>query len=345
MALSIAVVGAGVIGKRHAELVTATTGMTLAALVDPASNAAKLAAKLNTQIVTDLELLLRTQKVDGVIIASPSNLHVPQALQCLEARVPVLVEKPVSLNVSEGARLVEAERLWNAPVLVGHHRRHNPIIRKAREIIDKHRLGQIVTVHSSCWLHKADSYFLPEWRRRQGAGPILTNSIHDIDLLQHLCGPIVGVCADASSAVRGFEIEDTAVALLRFQSGALGTLTISDSVSAPWSWELSASENPDYPATGEFCYLIGGTQGSLQLPNLALWRHSEAPNWMTPIETIRYASPFEDPLALQLKHFADVIEGVAPPAVTVADALRAVSVVEAIIASSQSGHWESVQSQ
>ena len=89
-----------------------------------------------------------------------------------------------------------------------------------------------------------------------------------IDDLRNLCGDVVGVQALQASAVRGFPVEDTAAMLLRFRNGALGTVSISDTVAAPWSWELTSGENKAYPRTDEFCYLIGGTEGSISIPRL-----------------------------------------------------------------------------
>ena len=76
--------------------------------------------------------------------------------------------------------------------------------------------------------------------------------------------------AMASNAVRGFEVEDTAVISLRFASGALGSLTLSDTAASPRSWEQTSGENPDFPRhPEEDCCFITGTQGSLALPELS----------------------------------------------------------------------------
>ena len=115
-----------------------------------------------------------------------------------------------------------------------------------------------------------DDYFDVAWRREPGGGPILINLIHDIDNLRFIAGEIAAVQAVTSSARRGFAVEDTAAALLRFRDGALGTVVLSDTVAAPWSWELTAGERTSYsyPQTGQDCYLFAGTNGALAVPSL-----------------------------------------------------------------------------
>ena len=102
---------------------------------------------------------------------------------------------------------------------------------------------------------------------------VLINLIHVIDDLRNICGEIVAIQAAESNAARGFPVEDTAAMILHFANGALGTLNISDAADAPWSWELTAGENKAYPQTDQFCYLFAGTEGSLTVPRLDVWRH------------------------------------------------------------------------
>ena len=141
---------------------------------------------------------------------------------------------------------------------------------------------------------------------------VLINLIHVIDDLRNLCGDIVAVQAAESGAARGFPVEDTAAMILHFANGALGTLAISDSANAPWSWELTAGENKAYPHTDQFCYLIAGTTGSLTVPRLDVWSH-EGDGWWTPIGVERQIAPEQDPLTLQMRHFCQVIRGEAQP--------------------------------
>jgi predicted dehydrogenase len=216
------------------------------------------------------------------------------------------------------------------PLLVGHHRRHNPLIQAAKKAIDAGRLGQVVAVHGTCWFHKPDDYFDVVWRRQKGAGPVFLNLIHDVDLLRYLCGDVVSVQALESNALRGHAVEETAVILLRFRNGVLGTVTVSDTIVAPWSWELTTGENPAYPHTPETCYSIGGTLGSLTIPYLDLWHNTGAPSWMEPIERKRLAVEPANPLARQVRNLCDVIRGVAPPVVSGREGLETLKVIAAV---------------
>lgn len=327
----IAVMGAGLIGRRHVE--QAVREAQLAAIIDPAPEAAELARACGVPHFATLADLLadgRRGDVDGVVIATPNQLHVEHGLACAEARLPMLVEKPIADDVGAATRLVEAAEAAGVPILVGHHRRHNPLIKKAREEIGAGLLGRIVAVHATCWFYKPDYYFKADWRRQPGAGPVFLNLIHDIDLMRHLAGEVVAVQAADSAAARDFAVEDSAAIILHFASGALGTVTVSDTIVAPWSWELTSVENPAYPRSGEACYLIGGTRGSLSLPTGELWSQPGAPDWWQPLERRTPLFAADDPLALQMRHFADVALGNAEPLVSGREGLATLKVIDAV---------------
>jgi predicted dehydrogenase len=238
-------------------------------------------------------------------------------------------------------RIAAASRAVGVPVLVGHHRRHNPRIAAAHKILQSGAIGRVISVQAFVLLCKPDDYFTPDWRRQPGAGPILTNLIHEIDTMRHLLGEVASVQAVTSNAVRGYEVEDSAVALLRFDSGALGTVSVSDTTAAPWSWELTARENAYYPPTGQSCLLIAGTDGALELPNLRLWRPVQGPRgWFTPLHPENLPVEDSDPLVRQIDHFAAVILGNDVPLVGADDAARSVAVVDAIFRAARSGRSE-----
>ena len=336
--VQIALAGAGLVGRWHAEAILSMDGeVALAAIVDPSQDGKAYAGDAGVPWYASLTDLFASAEPDGVILATPNQLHLENALECIAAGCPVLVEKPIATSSTEANQIVTAAREKRVPVLVGHHRRHNPIIQKSKSLIDEGQLGRIITVQSNCWFRKPADYFSHAWRRAGGAGPVMVNAIHDLDLLRYLCGEVASVHAATSSAVRNFETEDTAAVLLIFESGALGTLSVSDTVAAPWSWELTAGENPAYPRTDQSCYLIGGTEASLSLPDARLWRHEGGGNWKDSMGFESQAVENSDPLIAQMKHFVSVIEGKAEPLVSAEEGLNSLALAEAILQSADEG--------
>ena len=337
----IAVAGAGLIGVEHMARVQASPTCTLCAVVDPAPAAVVVAERAGVPLFPTLDALFAATQVDGVVVASPNRFHVEQALRCVDKGVGVLLEKPVADTVAAAERLAAAVDAKAARVIVGHHRAHSPIMARAKAVIDEGRLGRIVAVMGSAVFFKPDHYFEDgPWRREPGGGPILINMIHEVHNLRMLCGEIVAVQAIASSAVRGFAVEDTVAINLRFASGALGTFMLSDTAACPRSWEQTSGENDAYPSYGdEDCYVIAGTLGSLSVPTMRIKTYAKAADasWWKPFATDVAEVLREDPLTLQMEHFGAVIRGEARPLVTVRDGLANLRITEAIAEAVRSG--------
>lgn len=326
----IGVVGVGLIGQRHAEAVCSSATGELAAVVDPSPVAAAFAEQLGVRCFSKLSQLLESGLVDGVVLSTPNEFHVSQALACISAKLPVLVEKPLAVDLAGAKAIVDASDAAGVPVLTGHHRRHNPLISRAKELISEGGLGRITAVQATTWFYKPDDYFDVGWRTQPGAGPVYLNLIHDIDMLRHLCGEIVQVQAMESNTIRGHAVEDTAVILLRFADGALGTLSVSDCTVAPWSWESTSRENPAFPVTNEVCCQIGGTQGSLAIPDLSLWQYPQKTGWMEPISALKQPFAMRDPLVRQIDHLVSVINGEQTPLVSARDGMINQEIIEAV---------------
>ena len=145
----IAVAGAGIIGQAHMAVIQASPHAQLCAVVDPSPAAAALAAKAGVPLYKTLDDLLAQDKPDGMVLATPNALHVPQALQCMGQGLPVLLEKPIATTVAEAQVLVDQVEQTGARVLIGHHRAHSPIMAKARQVVSSGQLGQLVAVMGS----------------------------------------------------------------------------------------------------------------------------------------------------------------------------------------------------
>jgi predicted dehydrogenase len=335
----IAVAGAGLIGRRHTELIQESNSCELSAIVDPSPAAADFAQGAGVPIYPSLPDLFAAQRPDGVIVATPNQLHVENGLECIRNGVPVLVEKPIADSVAEAGRLAEAAEAAVVPLLVGHHRRHSPILAKARAILGDGTLGQVVAVMGSAMFYKPDHYFDEgPWRREIGGGPILLNLIHEVDDLRSLCGDIVGVQAFSSNATRGFPVEDTVAINLRFASGALGTFLLSDTAASAKSWEQTSGENASYPNyANEDCYVVAGTRGSLAVPTMRLKTYAGERSWWEPFREDVVEVERADPLARQLEHFCSVVRGEAQPLVTGRNGLQTLRVTLAIHEAARAG--------
>lgn len=154
---------------------------------------------------------------------------------------------------------------------------------------------------------------------KKGAGPILVNLVHDVDLLRYLLGEPVAVQGMQSSAARGFETEDSAVVNVRFADGALASMTISDATASPWNWEATAREDPQYRPFDADAYFIGGTKGALSLPRLHQFSYDGASNWHKPLQMEIPAVDPALPHKMQLKHFVKVVRREVEPVVTPAE--------------------------
>lgn len=333
----ILVAGLGMIGRAHVERIVAHPATVLVGVVDPAPSAAAAAAVHGVPAFADLATAIDEVRPDGVILATPNQLHEAGALVALEKRVPVLIEKPVADGLDAALRIVEAEERTGTPTLVGHHRRHGAAVRRAAEAVRSGAIGEPVAVSGLTLFLKPDDYFATEWRRLPGAGPILLNLIHDVDLVRAIAGEIVEVQAMVSNRRRGFVVEDSGGVLVRFAGGAIGTFLVSDAAVAPWSWEMTSGEAPVYPRQAEHCLHIAGTHGALSLPDLGRWHYAGRPGWFEPLAHETLAIEPVDPLLAQIDHFVAVLRGEASPRVSAREGARTLAVVEAIHEAARSG--------
>jgi len=331
----IALIGVGAIGRMHAERCRRHDRVHLTAIADPTDAGRAFAESIGVPWFADHQALLQQSGLGGVIVATPNATHLSVGLDCIARGLPLLMEKPVTDNLADGEALCAAAEAAGVPLIVGHQRRHNPIIRRAKALLDSGLLGRPVSVNAMATWLKPDSYFDLAWHRQAGAGTVLINLIHDIDLLRHLLGEITTVQAMTSSAVRGFEVEDSAAVLLGFASGALGTVSVSDTAVAPWNWDLAAGEAAHYPQQPVNSHFLSGTEASLTLPRLEVWRYRGARGWHEELTQEHAAMHRGDPYVEQLRHFRAVAEGAETPLCSGRDGLRTLAATLAVHASAR----------
>lgn len=335
--LPLCVIGAGSIGQRHIEVASLSEGVRLTAVVEPsAAVRAQLSARGLPMVASLDDVPSDTQ---AAIVATPTQDHLASGMACLDKGWATIVEKPVAATLAEARALRGAAEAKGALLFTGHHRRCHPFSIAARDALSQ--IGDLVGVQGLWSLRKHDSYYEVDWRRAPGAGPLLTNLTHEIDLLRFFIGEMTEATALLSSARRGFVIEDTAALAFRFGDGALGSFLISDAGASPWSFEAASHENPAIAGSGEDYLRIVGTHGALAFPSLTRWGRSGPGEveWSKPL--MRHdGRAFDriDPLLEQIERFAKVAQGgVDDVLCTAEDGIRAMEMTLACALSGKTG--------
>jgi predicted dehydrogenase len=333
----VGVVGAGFMGRQHIEFIEEAADTELAAIADPAVEDGAFGCPTHP----DVAGMLAAERLDAVIIASPNALHVDTAIECLEAGVAVLLEKPVAVDFAQSRRLVAAVEDGGGRLLVGHHRRHHPAIGRAARALRDGTVGHVVAVSGLWAARKDDAYFsTTPWHRVRGAGVMLINLVHDLDLLRHLVGEVAEVHAMASSHQRGLEVEDTVSVNLRFENGAVGSFLATDAAVSPWGWDQSTEDTLEFPFLPDgSAYQVVGTSGALSIPNLAMYSYpvGVSSDWHSPLARTYLPVAPSSAFRAQLDHFVRVVRGTADPLVSADDASRTLALVEAAALSARIG--------
>ncbi|KAI0593870.1 hypothetical protein F4775DRAFT_468147 [Biscogniauxia sp. FL1348] len=352
--IRVAVIGAGMIGPRHARTVVSAgrdIPAVLTAIVDPAPAGKSLANELGVPYFRSATDMMQSgderSLPDAAIICTPNHTHVSVAKELSSAGVHVLIEKPLSADITSGRELLahlHSLSQHRVKVLVGHHRRFNPYIVAAKQIVSSGRLGALLAINGLWTIYKPAEYFAPptEWRASKAGGVVLINMVHEVDILHFLFGPIARVHAEKIAPRRGHEAEEGAALTFRFRSGLVGTFLLSDHTPSPYNFESGTGENPLIPKTGRDFYRIFGTDGSLSVPDMTIWSYgagdspdkgisNKGRSWHSPLlqETVPVVTE-SIPFVQQLKHFARVIRGEEEPSCTAQAGLAALMVCQSI---------------
>lgn len=338
--LKISIIGLGLMGKQHLKAIYEHPDCVVASIIDNASEAKDIAFGQGIPYFTSLKEAIKVTKPNGLIVATPNTRHFQDSFLALEAGIPTLVEKPISDSFDDAIKLIELGKNNNVAILTGYHRRHNSIVSEVKRKLDEGYIGTVVVMHGMFWLYKPNDYFDQTWRKKAGAGPIYINLSHDIDLMRHFLGEIESVQAISTNKTRSFDVEDTAVVILNFSSGVVGSISISDTVVSPWSYEFTSNENPAYHHTSANCYWIGGTEGSIELPKGTFWSHKGDKSWWEPITSTNIINKKSNPILTQLDNFLNVIIGKDKPLVSGLEGLKTSAVIAAIKLATKTGKLE-----
>lgn len=334
----VGLIGAGSIGVRHMKAMEEVPEITLVAIADPSPAAVRIGAAQNIPIYPDTGAMLAQGGLDAVIIATPTERHHQDMMMALEARQTVLVEKPITATLAEADEVTRFAEQQGCHVLVGHQRRYYPCAAEAREIIAQGRIGKLMGVTGQWTTRKDDDYYSAAWRRDVKAGPILTNLIHEIDLLRFICGDIATVSAEVTHHDQEFDKEDAVAISMKFVNSAVGTFLLSDRTPTPWTWEMALGESVRFPKTGQNAIRFLGTEGALDFPNLTLWSHADSDgDWHDEITAEQIKTPFVDAYIAQCRHLCAIVRGTETPIIDARNGSKSLAATLAAASSAASG--------
>ncbi len=279
--------------------------------------------------------MLARSEMDAVVLVTPNHLHRRQVEAAFDVGLHVMVEKPIANMVEDGVAMVEAARAHDRLLYVGHNMRFTRAFDQVKFYVDGGQLGKIITaeIHFSAdntrWLSK------DAWRLQPGLCPmmpVLQLGIHGIDVVQSFLGPIISVSAYSDAFTTEPGVTDSVTAAVRFASGAMGTLVT------------------NYCTQVAFEYRISGTEATVaSTPHKVWFRKAVDTNSQGegPREEFDFLKFHAESFNRQMDAFAGMVLDGAPAeasnAATVADALRALAVVEALEESAKIGGSVDVQ--
>jgi predicted dehydrogenase len=337
----LGLIGMGMIGKLHAETMSKMKDLEFVAASDVDAKHKKTAEGLGTKYYQSYEDMISKEKMDGLVIAVPNELHLPVGATCAKKGLHLLMEKPIAADLESADRLIQAAQENKVHLMVGHHRRHNPFIEELRNIVRGGKIGKLVGVTVLWSLYKPRDYFQGQfaWRAQPGGGPIRINLIHEIDNIRYICGDITRLYAEVSNETRKFPVEDTVSISLRLAGGAVGNIFLTDTAPGNIGYEANAGENLFFYQSPGTCYYYYGTEGVITFPGMrkSFYRDPAKAGWQFPLSEDGIKVDREDPYTRQIRNFCGVILGTESPKIDGVDARKTLEVTLAIQKSGEIG--------
>jgi len=229
------IVGCGVIAPIHARAIAALPNARLVTVTDIVSERARsFAATYGVECDASLSELLARPDVDVVSVCVPSGLHADIGVRAAEAGKHLLVEKPIDISLPAADRLIDAARNRGVTLSVVSQHRFDPGLVELHDLLERGALGRLVLGAASIKWYRTQAYYdAGAWRGTlalDGGGALMNQGVHYTDLLRWSMGAVEEVTALCATQNHAIEVEDVALAMLRFRSGAIGMLEASTSV-------------------------------------------------------------------------------------------------------------------
>jgi len=271
----IGIIGVGGMGYGHCKSAVNLKETELTCVCDNDEEVAKeKGEEFGVKYFTDYNELIKSGLCDAIIIATPHWFHPEIAVSAFENGLHVLSEKPIAVRVSDADRMIEASEKNNKVFAVMYQRRTEWFVRKAKEIIDSGKVGEVLrTVCIDPWYRAQAYYNSATWRATwigEGGGVLINQAPHTIDIFTYLAGLPSKVEAKTRTRLHNIEVEDEVSALLEYENGA-------------WGYYYTSTCEP----VGPFHLEVSGDKGKLIIRGTDITFY----NYETPIKEFTEKAP------------------------------------------------------
>ncbi len=332
--VKLGLIGCGRISKNHLDAVSQIPEAEFVAVCDCIPDKAqKVAAEYGiTRIYTDHHEMLKNEELDLVSICTPSGMHPQMGIDVANAKVNVLTEKPMAINIEAADRLIKACDDNHVKLFVVKQNRLNSTMQLLKRAIEKNRFGRIYMAQANVFWQRPQAYYDAEkWRGTWefDGGAYMNQASHYVDAIYWLLGNVDSVSAFTATMARKIEAEDTGSAILQFRSGIIASINVTMLT---------------YPKNFEGSITIIGEKGTVKVGGVAVnkiekWEFDEYDD----DDRIAMDSNYVPPNVYGFGHnpyyrnVADVLLGKAEPSTDGRDGRKSVEIIQAIYRSAKTG--------
>ncbi len=325
--ISVGIVGAGEIAQNfHLPILKSLPNVELSAIADRVvSKASYISDKFGIQrICKSYEELLSQEDIEAILILTPTDLHADYAVQAIQARKNLFIEKPIAQSYHEALKIKDALYESDLKVMIGMSQRFRQDARVLKTYISKGELGDLFYIKSG-WLQKKQKQSWKEDKQRTGGGVLMDLGLSLVDSILWMFDfkPVKSVSASNFSRTNDADIEDISVGTIHFKDGSIATMEC--------SWSL-------YTKITNFYFNAYGKEGSALINPLQIFKkNGDLLQPQVNSDKIGNLQIHQKSYETELKHFINSILGLAPTISTVDEALISLKILEAMYQSAKEG--------
>jgi predicted dehydrogenase len=319
--LKFGLVGAGAIAQSYGQALATSNEAELVGVADVVADAARsMADAFRCKPFPSHQAMLQSAKLDAVIVCTPPASHREVCIDFLQKKIPVLCEKPLSVDAKSARAVFDLVRKSGVKFAMASKFRYVEDVAKAKAIVTAGLLGEII-LFENAFTSRVD--MSTRWNSNpavSGGGVLIDNGTHSVDLVRYFLGPIADVQVVEGKRSQGLKVEETVRIFVRSTAGVLGSIDL--------SWSINKEQSS---------YInIYGTEGTLWIGwKESRYRQSGARDWVV------FGHGYDKVQAFRsnIDNFARSIRGEEALVTTVDDALASVEVIEAAYADLRRSHW------